>query len=401
MHSGKIACFTLALLTAAGGLGTAAPPQEAKRGRTIVGEGARAGRPERFPHRIWAACDFEGQTPDYAWFGLVEKTNIPAYPGNATALRAEPKPHGNVSARMAGMNPVPGPRMGKVNHLYARYFIKRPAEASAAEGGAAEATFQHFSLTTEDNQHISVSGLAEGHWAEVTLNFTRDAKRNDGSPGSFGDGERMDDFKVFLGKLGADKNAAPKDWDLLLDDVIFFAEDPALPPEPEPFPNRVILLAAFDTGITRAERPKYFPGDFEAVAEGLPAGSFWGAARAVAQKEGRVGKLIRLQIEPPRPVGAHTKLRFRYHLQGAAAMTVQIFDLTAGDNRHIRLRDLRQKEWTTIYLDFTRDSKRNDGSIGPFTAGNRVDDLFFFLDGEEGARADLLIDEVVLFDAGK
>ncbi len=23
-------------------------------------------RPARFPHRIWAACDFEGRTPDYA-----------------------------------------------------------------------------------------------------------------------------------------------------------------------------------------------------------------------------------------------------------------------------------------------------------------------------------------------
>jgi len=395
VHFRKIACFTLVLLAAEARFDSAASPQDAKRGRAVVGDGARAGRPERFPHRIWAACDFEGQTPDYAWFGIVEKTNIPAYPGNATALRAEPKPYGNVSARMAGMNPVPGPRMGKVNHLYARYFIK----------GATEAIFQHFSLTTEDNQHIAVSGLAESRWAEVTLNFTRDARRNDGSPGSFGDGERMDDLKVFLGKPGEDKDGKkdrPADeWDLLLDDVIFFAEDPALPPEPEPFPSRVILLAAFDTGMTKAERPKYYPGDFEPVTEGLPADSYWGAARAVPQKEGRAGKGIRLQIEPPRPVGARTKLRFRYHMQGGSAMTVQIFDLTAGDNRHIRLRDLRQKEWTTIYLDFTRDSKRNDGSSGPFTAGNRVDDLFFFLDGEEGARSDLLIDEVVLFDAGK
>jgi lysophospholipase L1-like esterase len=33
---------------------------------------AEAGRPKHFPHRIWAACDFEGRTPDYAWFGPPE-----------------------------------------------------------------------------------------------------------------------------------------------------------------------------------------------------------------------------------------------------------------------------------------------------------------------------------------
>ena len=33
-------------------------------------------RPKHFPHRIWAACDFEGRTPDYAWFGPPETNNI-------------------------------------------------------------------------------------------------------------------------------------------------------------------------------------------------------------------------------------------------------------------------------------------------------------------------------------
>ena len=34
----------------------------------------------------------------------------------------------------------------------------------------------------------------------TTGNFTRDARRNDGSPKTFGEGERMDDFKVFVGQ---------------------------------------------------------------------------------------------------------------------------------------------------------------------------------------------------------
>src|SRR5215213_6827628 len=124
-------------------------------------------RPDHFPHRIWAACDFEAATPDYSWFGPKEAKNIPKYPGNATALGVKEKPYKDFSALMTGINPVPGPMMGALNKMYCRYYLK----------GATEATFQHFSLTVEDNNHIKVSGLTEGKWSEVTLDFTRDAAR--------------------------------------------------------------------------------------------------------------------------------------------------------------------------------------------------------------------------------
>jgi hypothetical protein len=130
----------------------------------------------------------------------------------------------------------------------------------------------------------------------------------------------------------------------------------------------------------------------------LPEDSYWGVAASVPRKEG--GPWVRLEVQPPRPVGAHTKLRFRYHLTGTKALTVQMFDATAQDNRHIRLADCRAGEWTTQYLDFTKDSRRNDGSDAPFTAGHKVDDLFFFLEGAD-KDARLLIDEVVLYDAGE
>jgi hypothetical protein len=370
-------------------------------------------RPKHFPHRIWAACDFEGRTPDYAWFGPPETSNIPRYPGNTTALGAGDRPYQDFSALMTGINPVPGPRMGKVNQLYLRYFLR----------GGTEATFQHFrgppkrkksafgdpSLTSEDNNHIRVWGLTEGKWSELTLNFTRDGQRNDATPGiPFKDGERMDDLKIFVGKPGDGKR-----YDLAIDDVIFFATDPDLPPEPEPFPNRVIFLGAFDTGTTATEKPKYWPGEFEIASDGLPSGSHWNVARAVPQPDTK-GKWIRLQIVPPRPVGARTKLRFRYHLTGASQMTVQLFDLTDNDNRHIRLRGLKPDAWQTVYLDFTRDARRNDGRDTPFAAGHLVDDLFFCVEGvppsscgagkmpaTRGREVNLLIDEVVLFDAGK
>jgi len=354
--------------------GLKAPPR--KRGTATV----EVTRPDRFPHRIWAACDFEARTPDYAWFGPAETKNIPVYPGNATSLGVKEKPYRNFSALMTGINPVPGPMMGKLNKMYCRYYLK----------GGTEATFQHFSLTVNDNNHIRVSGLIEGKWSEVTLNFTRDAARNDGSPKALQQGERMDDLKVFVGKPGDGK-----DYELLLDDVIFFADDPALPVDPEPFPNRVIFLASFDTGIGARERSKYWPGEFEIVTQTAPAGRYWGVARAVPRKDGK-GRWIRLQIDPPRPVGERTRLRFRYHLTGATSMTAQVFDLTDNDNRHVRLTDLKSGEWTFLHVDFARDGRRNDGRQTPFAAGHKVDDLFFFVEGD----AELYVDEVTLYDGG-
>jgi hypothetical protein len=199
----------------------------------------------------------------------------------------------------------------------------------------------------------------------------------------------MDDFKVFAGQP-----AEAKQYRLFIDDVIFFANDSVSPPEPEPFPNRVVFLAAFDTG----PKEKYWPGDFE-LEEQPPVGAWWRAARNVPRKDGK-GQFLRLQIEPPRPVGARTKLRFRYHLTGTNAMTVQIFPATVQDNRHVQLRNLKQEAWTTTYVDLSRDSRRNDGAPNsPFTAGNLVDDLFFFLPSDSGDRVRLFVDEVVLFDA--
>src|SRR5205085_7824085 len=128
-----------------------------------------------------------------------------------------------VGAIKTGINPVPGPVMGKVNKVYLRYYLK----------GTTEAIFQHYSLSSNDNNRIRVSGLAEGKWSEATLNFTRDGLRNDGTEGvPFKEGERMDDFQIYVGKPDDGK-----DYEMLIDDVIFFAEDPDLPALEEPFPK--------------------------------------------------------------------------------------------------------------------------------------------------------------------
>src|SRR5262249_23986868 len=141
----------------------------------------------------WAACDFEVRTPDYGWFGAPESHDIPRYPGNATALRGEKAR--DAFAWLAGINPVPGPRMGPANKVFFRYLIR----------GTTEAQVQHFNLTKEDNHHVVATGLTEGEWSSVVLNFTRDSARNDGSSGAMAEGDRMDDLKVLLGRSGDGK----------------------------------------------------------------------------------------------------------------------------------------------------------------------------------------------------
>jgi len=70
------------------------------------------------------------------------------------------------------------------------------------------------------------------------------------------------------------------------------------------------------------------------------------------------------------------------------------------DNRHVRLSNLKQREWRTQYVDFARDSIRNDGTNpSRLQAGNKVDDLFFLIDQKPGEEIQLFIDEVVLYDA--
>jgi hypothetical protein len=357
---------------------TAEEPKPVKVRRRGFAE-AEIGRPKTFPHRIWAACDFEGRTPNYGWFGPTETTNIPKYPGNVTALAARPKPYKTYAARMTGVNPVPGPRMGTTNFLCIRYFLK----------GKPKAKFQHYSLTRGDNNNIIVKGLTLNKWSQVTMNFTRDARRNDGSKEAFAKGERMDDLKVYVGK--------PDDgveYHLILDDIIFFSMEPDLPPEKEPFPNRVIFLAAFDTG----DKETYWPGNFELVQSPVPD-SYWRAAKSIALTGG--GKEVRIDIKPDRPLGAHTKIRFRYHAANTETLKVKLFNATQKTFYTVPVKELKQKKWIFNYLDFTKNGKRDDGKKPALKPLDKVNKIEFIAEPVKEKTAELYIDEVVLFDAGK
>jgi hypothetical protein len=345
------------------------------------------GRPDRFPHRIWAFSGFEARPHMFGWFGAEETKNIPGYPGN-TAARRGAGPWKNFAALKTGMNPVPGPRMGEVNKLYVRYFLR----------GADRATFQHYSLSSGDNCHIRVSGMKQGEWAEMVLHFTRDSRRNDGSPGAFKRGERMDDLQVYVGKPGQEK-----DLEIIIDDPIFFAENPDLPPEPEPFPRRVIFLAAFDTGIDSRSRPKFYPGRFEpAVGAGetfgirrtAPKGGYWVVAAAVPAPEADV-QHVRLEMKPPRPVGPNTRVRFRYWLRGVDKMDVCLHDATDSRDRRVSVTRCQQAQWATRYVTFSRGGTFAGG--GPFPTGNRIDAVTFSVPNNKDV--ELYVDEIVVYDA--
>jgi hypothetical protein len=357
-------------------------------------------RPEHFPHRIWAASDFEVHLPVYGWFGNDENKNIPAYPGNATA-QVKRK-----TQEYAGINPVPGPCMGKFNYMYCRYFIK----------GTDKAKFQHFNLNVSDNWNINVSGLQQGQWSELTLNFTKNARRNNGSAEVFKEGERMDDLKVFV---AANKEEAAK-VDLALDDVIFFAEDPALPPEKEPFPRRVIYTAGFDTGVgSEKDQQLFFPGQYQLISKDAPAGAYWAVLQAWPNKinsEQFVVLRMDVQLPPPAPAkgatapappppapplqyrtaGAETKVRFRYFISGTDKIKLVLHDVTENVDRVVDVTGLKQDTWAWQYVNFTKDAK---GGVKPLAAGNKIGLIQWIIPG--GEKSKLYIDEVTVFDAGQ
>jgi hypothetical protein len=98
---------------------------------------------------------------------------------------------------------------------------------------------------------------------------------------------------------------------------------------------------------------------------------------------------------PGPPMGLNTRLAFRYRLKGTDTLRVQIFSLTNNYHRRLLLPGLPQGEWRDACVDMTL-LRRPDGSGGPLSEGERIDDIQFYVD----LKAELWIDDIVLFDAG-
>jgi inosine-uridine nucleoside N-ribohydrolase len=97
---------------------------------------------------------------------------------------------------------------------------------------------------------------------------------------------------------------------------------------------------------------------------------------------------------PGPPMGKHTRLSFRYCLKGTDTLRVQIYSLTNGYHRYLSLKGLPQGKWESGTVDMTA-ARRPDGSGGPLSENERIDDIQFYAD----PAAELLIDDIVLYDA--
>jgi hypothetical protein len=73
---------------------------------------------------------------------------------------------------------------------------------------------------------------------------------------------------------------------------------------------------------------------------------------------------------------------------------VQIFSLTNNYHRRLELSGLPQGSWQWGSVDMTQ-LRRPDGSGGPLSQDERIDDIQFYID----LSAELIIDDIVLYDA--
>jgi inosine-uridine nucleoside N-ribohydrolase len=177
-----------------------------------------------------------------------------------------------------------------------------------------------------------------------------------------------------------------------------------LPPEKTPvkpiergaMPHRVLVAEDFETDI---ERRWWMSG--KAETKNLPPGSTR-AVRGVLTHDfddllGNPKAMYTAVIfnpVPGPPMGKNTRLTFRYHLKGTDQLRVQIYSLTNGYHRHLVLKDLPQGKWQEATVDMTK-ARRADGTGGPLSEGERIDDIQLYTD----PKAELLIDDIVLYDA--
>jgi len=161
-------------------------------------------------------------------------------------------------------------------------------------------------------------------------------------------------------------------------------------------PNLVHVIEDYETAI---ERRWWLCGKLE--TKDVPPGSKR-ACRAVLTNDfdDRMGdpkamyRAVIFNPVPGPPVGPNTRLRFRYKLTGTDTLRVQLYSLTTGYHRYLSVSGLEQGKWAEGCVDMTQ-MRRPDGTGGPLSADERIDDIQFYVD----PRAELLIDDILLYEA--
>ena len=175
------------------------------------------------------------------------------------------------------------------------------------------------------------------------------------------------------------------------------ADKPSRLIEDDRMPHRVHVAEDFDTDI---ERFWWMSGKPETKL--LPAGSRR-ACRSVLTHDFDALLMPSRQMDSavifnpvPGPVmGKNTRLRFRYWLKETGALRVQIYSLSNGYHRQLVVKNLPQQTWQTATVDMT-EARRPDGTGGPLSENERIDDIQFYVDPD----AQVVIDDIVLYDAG-
>jgi len=169
-----------------------------------------------------------------------------------------------------------------------------------------------------------------------------------------------------------------------------------------PLPYRVHVFEDYETEIEKRwwlrgvpETNNLAPSLFDSIANHR-------TCRATATKDfdDKMGdpkkdlKGVIFNPVPGPPMGANTRLSFRYWLQGTDALRVQIYSLSKGYHRFLTLTNLPQGSWQTAAVDMTQ-ARRPDGRGGPLSEDERIDDIQFYITPE----AELLIDDIVLYES--
>jgi inosine-uridine nucleoside N-ribohydrolase len=197
---------------------------------------------------------------------------------------------------------------------------------------------------------------------------------------------RADEFlKWYVDRVSAGQAALPKD-----------PGNRSAVVERGGFPNRVHCFEDYETDI---EKRWWMSGKAEAVNK--PPGSTRACRGVLTQDfddlQGDMKTMYTAVVfnpVPGPPMGKNPRVSFRYWLKGTDTLRVQIYSLSKGYHRYLSLTGLPQEKWESAAVDMTQ-ARRPDGSGGPLSEDERIDDVQFYAD----PRAELLIDDMALYDA--
>jgi inosine-uridine nucleoside N-ribohydrolase len=161
-------------------------------------------------------------------------------------------------------------------------------------------------------------------------------------------------------------------------------------------PNRVHTFEDFETDI---EKRWWMAGKGEAA--NVPLGSTRACRGVLTQDfDDLMGDLATMYTAvvfnpvPGPPMGKNPRLSFRYWLKGTDTLRIQIYSLSKGYHRYLTLTGLLQEKWQSGTVDMTQ-VRRPDGSGGPLSEEERIDDVQFYVE----PTAELIIDDMCLYDA--